>query len=71
MMKKEQQIKFRLESAMKRRLKWAMYCEDLDSQQDVMIKALDYWLSACEKKYGPPQEPRAGTHPAPRAGGKL
>ena len=51
------QIKFRLDRSFERRLEWAMYCEQLATQQDLMA-ALELWLNFAEEKWGPPVEPR-------------
>ncbi len=63
MPQQDKQIKFRITGDMQRRLDWAMYCERLESQQEVMQAALGEWLKSQEEKWGPPVEPKARLKP--------
>lgn len=50
-------VKFRAPVEWERRIQWAMYCNGLSSQQDLMAAALESWLRENEKKNGEPVTP--------------
>jgi len=72
MPRQDKQIKFRITPETQRRLDWAMYCERLGTQQEVMQAALAEWLKSQEEKWGPPVEPKVRLKPAtPKISGKA
>ena len=61
---KTNQIKFRMDDKMKRRVEWAIYCGSAGSQQEAIEIALERWLIENESRFGPPVEPKSREQPS-------
>lgn len=59
MSNERQEIKFRADADLARRLKWVLYCEPDMSQQEAMSAALRLWLETYGNKWGDPVEPKS------------